>query len=238
MAPQPREVVSVFNQIAPVYDRLNRIISWGKDQGWRLELARCMDLKPGQSVLDISAGTGDMEVALKGVYPQVNVVGLDPSRRMVDLYRAKIPRASVALGTAEFIPARNSSIARAVCAFGLRNFQDREIAFREINRVLVPGGLWGFVEMSAPGGFLFPLVYSLYFKRIVPLIGALFAQNFSAYRYLPDSVYQFPDKSAIIAEHARADFSLIFYRSILRGAVVLYIFKKNLSSPNEDGSSR
>ena len=238
MAAQAGDVVNLFNQIAPVYDRLNRIISWGKDQSWRLELARRMDLKPGQSVLDISAGTGDMEVAIKEVCPQVNVIGLDPSRRMVDLYRAKISRASVVLGMAEFIPARSDSITRAVCAFGLRNFQDRSAAFREINRVLVPGGLWGFLEMSAPEGFIFPLIYGLYFKRIVPLLGAVFAKNFSAYRYLRDTVYQFPDKSAITTEHARAGFSLLFYRPVLRGAVVLYIFKKNPISLNEDGSSR
>jgi len=203
-------VVSLFDHIAPVYDRLNGIISWGRDKRWRRELARHMDLKAGQVVLDISAGTGDMEPALKGVCPELEVIGLDPSRPMVSLYREKQPNAEIALGTVEKIP----------------YFKDRSTGFKEVNRVLEPGGLWGFLEMSAPNGILFPLIYALYFKHLVPLIGAALSPSPGAYRYLRDSVYAFPEYDLMVEEHYRAGFGPVYYRPILRGAVGLYIFKK------------
>ena len=219
-------VVSLFDRIAPVYDRLNRIISWGRDQRWRRDLARCLDLKAGQVILDISAGTGDMEPALKGICPELEVIGLDPSRPMVSLYREKQPNAEIALGTVEKIPFRDASFARAVCTFGLRNFKDRSTGFKEVNRVLEPGGLWGFLEMSAPNGTLFPIIYALYFKHLVPLIGAALSPSPGAYRYLRDSVYAFPEYDLMVEEHYRAGFGPVYYRPILRGAVGLYIFKK------------
>ena len=185
-----------------------------------------MDLKPGQTILDVSAGTGDMEPALKEVCSGIEVIGLDPSLPMVSLYREKLPAAEVALGTVEFIPLSDASVARTVCTFGLRNFKDRATGFKEINRVLQSGGLWGFLEMSAPNGVVFPLIYGLYFKHLVPLIGAALSPSPGAYRYLRDSVYAFPGYDLMIKEHEYAGFMPVFYRPILRGAVGLYIFKK------------
>ncbi len=227
MSPETHKVVHLFDHIAPVYDTLNRIISWGRDQTWRRNLAERMDLEPDQHILDISAGTGDMEAALKSICQTVYVTGLDPSRHMLDLYRAKIATASLTQGIAESIPMPNETVARVVCAFGLRNFQNREAAFKEIYRVLKPGGLWGFLEMSAPSGAIFSRMYGFYFKQIVPLIGKIISPLPYAYRYLRDSVYQFPDVAVMTSEHQQFGFSLVQYQPILHGAVGLYIFKKN-----------
>lgn len=232
-------VVSLFDQIAPVYDRLNRIISWGKDRDWRRRLAQHLSPLPDQIILDISAGTGDMELALKEVCPSVQVIGLDPSLKMIELYRAKIPGSVITLGAAEFLPLGDGTISQVVCTFGLRNFQDRSAAFREIHRVLKPGGNWGFLEMSAPQGIIFPLIYGFYFKRIVPLIGAILSPLPGAYRYLRDTVYEFPGYQRMLSEHLRAGFDLIRYESILRGAVGLYVFRKrSLLSFHENSPSR
>ncbi len=226
MAPDRVEVVDLFNRIAPVYDFLNRVISWGQDQRWRRELAGRMQLESGQVALDISTGTGDMALALTIACQDISVSGLDPSPIMMAGYRRKVGNAPLSLGVAERLPLADESVDRAVCAFGVRNFFDRPAAFTEIRRILKPGGLWGFLEMSAPTGRLFPKVYAFYFKRLVPLIGAAFSLTPYAYRYLRDSVYVFPGYEEMKAEHEATGFRLSFYRPILRGAVGLYVFKK------------
>lgn len=219
-------VVDLFDSIAPVYDRLNHIISWGNDQRWRRMMAAKMDLHPGQIVLDVAAGTGDMEKAVRIVCPQSVTIGLDPARHMLAFHRRKLPSSAVVQATAERFPLRGYSIPRMVCAFGVRNFKDRRKALQEIYRVLEPGGLWGFLEMSAPQGGLFSLFYALYFKRLMPLIGALISFRPEAYRYLRDSVYAFPGYKEMLSDHQEIGFSLYHYHPILHGAVGLYIFKK------------
>jgi demethylmenaquinone methyltransferase/2-methoxy-6-polyprenyl-1,4-benzoquinol methylase len=221
-----KDVVDYFDRIAPAYDRINRLISWGRDQRWRKEMARRLDIRAGQTVLDISAGTGDMQFALKKVCREVKVIGLDPSSRMLQLYRQKVDSATLALGVAESIPFRNETVSKAVCTFGVRNFQFRERALAEICRVLIPDGLWGFLEISAPRGMIFPFVYGLYFKRIVPCIGRLLSPSRFAYTYLQESAYAFPDYDQLLTEHERVGFKLRYHRPFLSGAVSLYVFQK------------
>lgn len=219
-------VVPLFQNIAPVYDRLNRVISWGLDQKWRKDLVRRMDLQPGQVVLDISTGTGDIAILAREHHPQCRVIGLDPAANMVALFRRKCPSALVTLGAAENLPFRDGSVDRALCSFGLRNFNDRQRGYAEIRRILKPGGLWGFLEMTAPQGRLFPLIYGIYFKHLVPLLGTVISLYPGAYQYLRDSVYAFPGYDGMKAEHEAAGFSLVDYRPIMSAAVGLFIFRK------------
>jgi demethylmenaquinone methyltransferase / 2-methoxy-6-polyprenyl-1,4-benzoquinol methylase len=219
-------VVPLFQDIAPVYDRLNRIISWGLDPLWRRDLVRRMNLQPGYTVLDISTGTGDVALAAGKVCPECIVVGLDPASNMIELFRRKSPSALVTLGIAENLPLRDGSVDRALCSFGLRNFSDRAQGYAEIRRVLKPGGLWGFLEMTAPPGRFFPVIFGFYFKRIVPLLGAVISLYPGAYKYLRDSVYAFPGYEGMKTEHESAGFSLVYYRAIMRGAVGLFVFRK------------
>lgn len=221
-----KDVVEYFDRIAPAYDRLNRIISWGQDQRWRNEIARRLNPRPDQIVLDISAGTGDMEFALKRACPEVEVIGLDPSLQMIHLYREKVPTANLALGIVEGLPLQDETVASAVCTFGVRNFQYRDVAFREIHRVLQSGGLWGFLEISAPAGVIFPFIYSIYFKRIVPFIGRVLSPSRFAYTYLQESAYDFPEYEQLLEEHRQAGFELYDYHHFLSGAVSLYVFQK------------
>jgi demethylmenaquinone methyltransferase/2-methoxy-6-polyprenyl-1,4-benzoquinol methylase len=221
-----KDVVEYFDRIAPAYDRLNRIISWGQDQRWRNEIARRLNPRPKQIILDISAGTGDMEFALKKACSEVEVIGLDPSRQLIFLYSQKVPTAKLALGVVEAIPLQDESVASAVCTFGVRNFQYRDAAFGEIRRVLQPGGLWGFLEISAPAGLVFPFIYSIYFKRIVPFLGMVLSPSRLAYTYLQESAYAFPEYNQLVEEHRKAGFELCDYRPFLSGAVSLFVFQK------------
>jgi demethylmenaquinone methyltransferase / 2-methoxy-6-polyprenyl-1,4-benzoquinol methylase len=186
-----------------------------------------MEIQPGSTVLDISTGTGDVALAARKNCPECTVVGLDPASNMIELFRRKSPSALVTLGVAENLPLRDASVDRALCSFGLRNFSDRNQSYAEILRVLKPGGLWGFLEMTAPRGRIFPLIFGFYFKRVVPLLGALISWTPGAYKYLRDSVYAFPGYEGMIAEHEAAGFSLVYYRAIVRGAVGLFILRKH-----------
>jgi demethylmenaquinone methyltransferase/2-methoxy-6-polyprenyl-1,4-benzoquinol methylase len=219
-------VIPLFQNIAPVYDRLNRLISGGMDRSWRRELIRRMDIQPGQVVLDVSTGTGDVAIEASKICPGCRVVGLDPAPKMVALFRRKSPSAVVTLGTAENLPFRDGSVDHVTCAFGLRNFSNRVVGYAQIRRVLKPGGLWGFLEMTAPQGRIFPLIYGFYFKRLVPLVGTVISLYPGAYHYLRDSVYAFPGYEAMKAEHETSGFSLVYYRAIMRGAVGLFVFRK------------
>ncbi len=219
-------VVGHFERIAPVYDFLNRVISLGQDQRWRRELAQRLQLQPDFRVLDVSTGTGDQALAAHSVCPAATVVGLDPSPRMIAGYRRKNPSALLVLGKAEMLPFADGSFDRATCSFGVRNFSSRQGGLQEISRILKPGGLWGFLEMSAPTGTIFPAVYAFYFKILVPLMGALFSLQPQAYRYLRDSVYVFPGFSGMKSEHEKTGFLLAYYKPILKGAVGLYVFQK------------
>jgi demethylmenaquinone methyltransferase/2-methoxy-6-polyprenyl-1,4-benzoquinol methylase len=185
-----------------------------------------MNIQPGHIILDISTGTGDVALAAQKFCPECKVVGLDPASNMMALYRRKSPSALVTLGMAEYLPLHDASVDRALCSFGLRNFSDRGQGYAEIRRVLKPGGLWGFLEMTAPPGRFFPLIFGVYFKRLVPLLGAVISLHPGAYKYLRDSVYAFPGFDGMKAEHAAAGFSLVDYCPIMRGAVGLFVFRK------------
>jgi demethylmenaquinone methyltransferase/2-methoxy-6-polyprenyl-1,4-benzoquinol methylase len=196
------------------------------DDSWRQDLIRRMEIKPGQVVLDISTGTGDIAIAASKICPQCQVVGLDPASNMVALFRKKAPEATMTLGEAEHLPFDNESVDRALCSFGLRNFHNRPSGYAEIHRVLKPGGLWGLLEMTAPKGRIFPIIYGFYFKHLVPLLGTIISLYPGAYQYLRDSVYAFPGYETLKSEHETAGFSLLHYRAIMKGAVGLYVFRK------------
>ena len=167
-----------------------------------------------------------MEIALKSLCPTVVIIGLDPSLKMSEIYRSKIPQAQLTIGVAEELPFSDDAVESVLCTFGVRNFEHRGRALHEVHRVLKPGGNWGFLEMSAPRGIVFPVIFGFYFKIIMPILGALLSSSPGAYMYLRDSVYSFPLYDRIVEEHRAAGFSLKSYRPILRGAVGLYVFQK------------
>ncbi|MEF2277097.1 bifunctional demethylmenaquinone methyltransferase/2-methoxy-6-polyprenyl-1,4-benzoquinol methylase UbiE [Deinococcus sp. YIM 134068] len=198
-----REVQAMFASIAPRYDLLNRVLSLGVDRGWRREAAReALALGPAR-ILDVATGTADFALELKARSPGSEVVGSDFVPQMLEIGRAKARarRLDVRLeeGDALRLPYPDASFDAVTCAFGFRNFADYGRGLAEMWRVLTPGGRLVILEFPPPRPGLFGGVFRLYFRHVLPRIGAVISGNAGAYTYLPESVLAFPDPERLAA---------------------------------------
>ncbi len=226
-----RAVQEMFTAIAPRYDFLNRLLSLGIDQQWRQFVGRRLaDLEHPQ-VLDVACGTADLSLAIRQSNRQAKVVGLDFSTQMLTLAQEKIRQLSEAdgldllAGSAEDLPFADQSFDALTIAFGIRNVIDRPRALREFCRVMKPGARLVILEFSLPDQFLLRTLYRLYFLKILPFIGGLFARK-SAYKYLPESVVQFPERDEFARMVKGAGFSKLRYHPLTGGIVTVYLGEK------------
>ncbi len=192
------QVRTMFDRIAGVYDRMNHVMTAGLDRRWRERAADRAELDPGDVALDVCCGTGDLTFELaRRVGPGGRVVGCDFSERMLELARAKEeaerPVAPVELEWADALelPYADGSFDAVTVGFGVRNLADLEAGLAELARVLRPGGRLVILEITRPQRPPLSSFFSLWFDRIVPLLGSV-AGDSDAYSYLPDSVRGFP----------------------------------------------
>ncbi|MBI5505196.1 MAG: ubiquinone/menaquinone biosynthesis methyltransferase [Deltaproteobacteria bacterium] len=182
-------VEAMFDRIAPHYDRMNRLLTLGMDQRWRRRTLELVDLRAGQLVLDLACGTGDFAELCRA--RGARVVALDYAARMLDHAKARGLGGTLARADALRLPLRGASIDVIVCGFALRNFTSLPEAFAEMARVLKPGGRVGLLEVARPSQPLVRLGHSIYFDRVVPLVGRFLADP-RAYSYLPASTAYLP----------------------------------------------
>lgn len=222
--PKATLVHSMFSRIAPYYDLMNRLISFSLDQKWRKELA--LWAPNSGLILDLAAGTGDSTFALLQTDPQSKVVALDFCEPML---RRAIPklekfwdRAALIQGDAMELPFAPSSFDGAISAFAMRNLSNLRRALEEILRILKPEGFFLCLEISTPNLKPIRLAFSLYFGRLVPLMGKIIAHDADAYRYLPNSVAQFlpPEEFAHLMKEV--GFQQVEFRRLFPGAAVLH----------------
>jgi demethylmenaquinone methyltransferase/2-methoxy-6-polyprenyl-1,4-benzoquinol methylase len=203
-------VHEVFESIAPQYDRMNDILSFRRHKAWRKFTMRKMDVKPGQSSLDLCCGTADWTIALAQASQYGETVGLDFSRNMLKIGQAKIDRLGLTdrirlvEGNAMSLPFADNTFDFVTIGFGLRNVPDIDQVLREMRRVAKPGGKIVCLELSKPTWQPFKGLYYFYFEKILPLIGKWLAQKYEQYRWLPESLTVFPDMQAL-AERFRAN---------------------------------
>ena len=209
-------VRTMFDRIAPSYDRMNRIITLGFDQRWRRSLIDALGVDPSDTVLDLACGTGDFAVMARE--RGARVIGLDFAGAMLTAARGRCP-GSVALvrGDALRLPLADASVTVAVSGFALRNFVAIPPVLKELARVLRPGGRVGLLEVDEPRSGLLRLGHGVYFQRVVPALGALLSDG-SAYRYLPASAAYLPDGEGLRTMLEEAGFTSIEKRSHLGGA--------------------
>ncbi len=216
------QIRAMFDRIAGVYDRMNSVMTVGLDARWR---ARAVDLagidpaRPGDRVLDVACGTGDL--ALEAHRRGAEVVGLDFSAEMLARAREKEPGMEWVQGNALALPFEDESFTAATVGFGARNFSDLAAGVGEMARVVRPGGRVVVLEITKPEAPLLSGFFSLWFDRIVPLLGRA-AGDPEAYAYLPSSVKRFPGPEGLARVMAGAGLEQISWTLTAGGIIALH----------------
>ncbi len=217
---------AMFDRIAGRYDLLNRILSLGMDRWWRRRLVRALGVAPGDRVLDVAVGTGDVVAALLGLAARPLVVGVDPALAMVARGAAKLRgragRWGLVGGDGMCLPFRDGAFAAVTIAFGIRNLPDRLQALVEMARVTRRGGRVAVLELQVPDhGPLAPPA-RVWVRHVVPVIGGLLSSR-AEYRYLRGSMLEFPRPAQFLALMAAAGLVATSARAMSGGAVRLYL---------------
>lgn len=225
--PETAAVREMFDRIAPRYDLLNRVLSAGTDVRWRRRAVRALALPRGGRVLDVCSGTADLLLEALRRDGRASGLGVDLSAGMLGRGLAKVrsaglgARATWAVGDAASLPAPSGSFDGVMVAFGIRNVGDRPRALREMLRILRTGGRVVVLEFSLPEG-IFGHIYRFYFDAVLPRIGALVSGERGAYRYLPESVVQFPEPGEFAAMMRDAGFDEVAGEPLTGGIAHLY----------------
>jgi demethylmenaquinone methyltransferase/2-methoxy-6-polyprenyl-1,4-benzoquinol methylase len=217
----PDDVRTMFDRIAPVYDLMNRAMTMGLDRKWRRLAARAA-VRPGDRVLDVCCGTGDLALADReagGV-----VLGVDFSEEMLARAREKAPDLEWLRADATNLPFEDASFDVVTDGFGIRNLPDLEAGLRELARVARPGGRLACLEITRPRGVLRPF-FRVWFDGLVPVAGKALTGG-AAYSYLPASVRRFPGAEDLAAAMKQAGFTRVGWRLLGGGIVALHVGRK------------
>ena len=213
-------VKEMFDRIAPRYDMLNRLMTFGLDMRWRKKTVRSIKTSSYGTVLDIACGTGDLCESLRK--SKANPIGLDFSRGMLNSFNSKAPLIN---GDALKIPLRDSSVDGVTCGFALRNFHDIHPFLEETARILKPGARLALLEVDEPKNTFIKAGHSFYFNKVVPFIGGLFSDK-AAYSYLPHSVIYLPKENELIEMIQSSGFKNVKKFRLTGGIAQLLIAEK------------
>lgn len=218
-------VTALFDRIAPRYDLMNDLMSFGLHRWWKAVTVRWARAAMGGRagpVLDLAGGTGDLALALARAEPGRKIIVVDASEGMLDQARRRGgDRLSYLHAPAEALPLEDGSAAAITLAFGLRNMTDPAGALREVARVLAPGGALVLLEFSKPARWFAPL-YDLHARFVIPALGALVAGDRGAYRYLVESIARFPARDDIRREIEAAGLAIRRERAFVFGIARLH----------------
>ncbi|MDW8107424.1 MAG: bifunctional demethylmenaquinone methyltransferase/2-methoxy-6-polyprenyl-1,4-benzoquinol methylase UbiE [Armatimonadota bacterium] len=221
-------VREMFGRIAPRYDLLNSILSLRLHYRWRRTVVRMLHLAPGSRVLDVCTGTGDLAIELaRYLGPASEVVALDFCEPMLLRGRAKARQRGLnhtvwLQADALRLPFTEAQFDAVTMAFGLRNLIDKREAFREIHRVLKPGGKVAILELTRPQRAPFVWLYDFYALHILPRIGKRLSDA-DAYLYLPMSIRHYEDRATIAVYMQQAGFVAVSHRDLTFGVVCVHM---------------
>ncbi len=207
-AGKKQQVAEMFNKISKRYDFLNHFLSLGIDIYWRKRAIGLLKNDNPKLILDIATGTGDFAIEALKLDPE-RVIGIDISEGMLQVGREKLKKngydqvIELKLGDSEKLHFEDNKFDSVIVAFGVRNFEELQVGLKDMYRVLRPGGKTVILEFSRPHMFPFRQIYDFYFRLILPKIGRIISGDNSAYKYLPESVLEFPhgDKFLKILEN-------------------------------------
>lgn len=214
-----RLIRRVFEDVAPRYDLMNDLMSFGIHRLWKNAFAAAAAARPGETVVDLAAGTGDVarRMAQNGAF----VIAVDPGEAMLRAGLGTQTPIHYVAAEGEALPFPDGSIDCVTIAFGIRNVTQMSAALREIARVTKPGGRFLCLEFSRAQFWLRP-EYALWSALAIPALGALIAQSRYAYRYLVESIRRFPDQEEFAAMIADAGFENVRYRNLSFGIAAIH----------------
>ncbi|MED1644738.1 demethylmenaquinone methyltransferase [Brevibacillus agri] len=233
MKEKARYVHSVFESIASDYDKMNNVISFGSHLAWRNYTMKQMNIKPGDSALDVACGTADWTIALaKAVGKDGRVVGLDFSQNMLDVGAYKVANAGVGNtvklvnADAMNLPYEDNTFDFATIGFALRNVPDVQQVLNEMARVVKPGGKVVSLEVSKPPFIPYRKLFYLYFYKILPLIAKMTVNKYEEYAWLPHSLTNFPDSRELAGMFQQAGLAPVQVKLFMGGVSALHIGTK------------
>lgn len=218
---------AMFEHIASFYDGTNKILSLGLDGYWRRKAVEYLRPAPESHYLDVGCGTGDVAIEILRAAENVMVTGIDPSSAMLAVGRKKVSEAglnnNIRLidGDALDIPFQNSSFDGAITSFCIRNVPYRLRAVKEIHRVIKPGGRFIILELTEPLGPIMRPLFRIYGKVVMPAVTYLMS-SVSAYRYLTDSMADFPHPDVFLKLLSDSGFEQLDYRHLTGGIVTIF----------------
>ncbi len=219
---------AMFGAIALRYDLMNRVISLGLAGYWRRRAIAFLDPTEDGCYLDIGTGTGDVAIEILRRRPGASVVGVDPSLEMLALAKTKARRAALAgsisfqAGNASALAYTDASFSGVITAFCLRNIEDRRAALSEMRRVIRPGGCLVVLELTVPGGRLLRMLYRVYNRTFIRLAARLLSRG-NAYRYLVESIEDFPPPERVTAMMSEAGFEQVRHIPLTGGVVSIFV---------------
>ena len=221
------QVEEMFDNIAHRYDFLNHLLSLGIDIIWRKKAVKFIGTIQPKKILDVASGTGDFAFEALTLNPD-KIIGFDLSEGMMKYGRAKAANKNVShlvefvKGDSEIMPFDNATFDAITVGFGVRNFENLEAGLKEIFRVTRPGGKIAILEASMPKNTIIRALFSLYFGKIVPIIGKLFSKDARAYSYLPESVKVFPEGLVFVKILENIGFINVEWKPLTFGACAFY----------------
>ena len=229
-------VIRHFNTVAKRYDFMNTLLSFGIHYIWKRTAIKELDLRTGDRVIDVCGGTGDLAVlAAKAVGPSGRVILYDINRMMIERGRRKYSESffrralDYVQGDAERITFKDHSFDAAMVGFGIRNLTHMERGFKEMYRVLKPGGQIMCLEFSRPTAPFFRWLYDVYSFGVMPFLGQILAGSRQAYTYLPESIRKFPLPDRLTEILAELGFVDIVQRKLTNGIAMIHLGVKQES---------
>lgn len=222
-------VANVFRSVAPKYDLMNDLMSFGLHRIWKKFTIAQAALRPGHIVLDVASGTGDLAKAFaKIVGMNGKVIMTDINEAMLQVGRERLEDAGMmgnlefVLADAENLPFLDNHFDCITIAFGLRNVTDKSAALRSMYRILKPGGKLLVLEFSRPSSPLIEKCYDFYSFNVIPKLGAAITKDGPSYQYLVESIRMHPDQETLKAMMLEANFEEVDYYNLNGGIVALH----------------
>ena len=227
-----QQVQSMFDKVAPYYDFLNRFLTLRIDVLWRRNAINAVKSDQIRDICDIATGTADLAIEMAKAMPSANVIGIDIAPKMLEIGSKKIiaanfqKRITLETGDSEALRFESQTFDLVTSSFGVRNFQDLNLGLSEMHRILRPGGKIMVLEFSRPRIFPIKQLFNIYFRYALPFIGKITSKDPRAYKYLYESVQQFPDYERFTSVLQEVGFINTSFKPLTFGICTVYLASK------------